>query len=212
MITTPRDCPRIRYQVRVAVAGSGGLDCLHSRPPTLILWVADVVDGNIRVRRAEMGVPPYDFTAFATASGTASHPSLTENTDHRLYLLYQEGAGDVRETWSDDDGEIWSASVMALPNGKYPLARTQPLPHGHRLDAAYVSGLIYGRLTSAGDDVDTFTFSYPSGSPLLVEDAPFSYSWHPDDREQVFGLFQLLGAAGATDWVSDDDGRTWLPA
>ena len=195
--------------VSAPAAAAVAVDCLHS--PYGAYHVAGAESGKIRHRRADLYLPPYTLSGFATAGTADATPALAVEPGNRLWLLWYDGTT-AKQSYSDDDGETWSTPTVAIAGGKHP--RIVVSRDGMILRAAYVSGAIKMTRQEPGEAAAGAEFTVQkttSGvlSNLAVSDAAFGLSFAPDNPGRLLLHYLPSGSTTTADAYSTDDGSTF---
>jgi hypothetical protein len=167
--------------------------------------------GNVWFRRAYTASPPFAWEVAVTSDGAATYPWAYLLPWRRIVLLYVEGGG-VLVTYSDDEGQSWSAPVASIAGGTKPFGAVSPFD-GTELIAAFIvaSGKIqaYRRYAGAPDYGTPFFFKDDAGVDLLFEDDTFSFAWGFEGPARLLMHCHIDTEAGTATFWSSDDGQTW---
>jgi hypothetical protein len=170
-----------------------------------------VRSGNVRFRRSFFASPPFAWEVVATSSGAASFPWQYMLPWRRVVLLYED-SGDVRITFSDDDGISWETPVLMVSGGTKPFGAVNPFD-GTELVAAFIvaSGKIqaYRRYAGANDYGTPFFLKDDGGVDLLFEDDTFAFTWGYEGPARLLMHCHIDGESGTATFWSADDGQTW---
>lgn len=170
-----------------------------------------IVEEDVHYWRSELATPqPWAIESVpVTSSGGCSDPRMID--DHRgiIYLVYSFG-GDVLQTRSMDDGETWESSEMAIANGTHPTINCGR--DGTLVQAAYVSGVIKGRVRRAGDADwgSLLTFKDDADVNIAAENDTFHLVECKEGPGRWIMVLVVDGESEVSEWVSADlDGGTW---
>lgn len=170
----------------------------------------DTTDSNVVFDYSQFGVPSTWLSSVkVTSSGDCATPFVFEDSRGTLLLTYVRPNG-VVERRSDDSGRTWTDEVTWPANTKHGRVICSDLFTVLRM--AYIAGQLVGTLQRAGDVSQSafFTTKDNNSSPLAVEDDTFGIDYAKDNSGIVLGTFSILGENAVSDWVSADDGQTWI--
>jgi len=71
------------------------------------LFLFDVREGNIRLRRKAGLTSPWEAPRWVTSEGNSDYPWADKDSRGRIILSYQQGPGQVKLLYSSDDGHSW---------------------------------------------------------------------------------------------------------
>ncbi len=71
------------------------------------LFLFDVQEGNIRMRRKGGLTSPWEAPRWVTSEGTSDYPWADKDSRGHIILSYQQGPGQVKLLHSPDDGHTW---------------------------------------------------------------------------------------------------------
>ncbi len=71
------------------------------------LFLFDVREGNIRMRRKGGLTSPWEAPRWVTKGGNSDYPWADKDSRGRIILSYQQGPSQVKLLHSPDDGHTW---------------------------------------------------------------------------------------------------------
>lgn len=165
---------------------------------------------GLRYYRANMSlpIPGWAVNGVLVTEDAEGRAPMCLDWRERIVMVYEFG-GDTYETTSDDDGATWSTPAMAIAGGTLPFVIADE--SGNLLEAAYISGNIWGRFRASGDTAwsDLFTFDDNGGNPLAVENESFSLTPAHDTPGRYLLAVRLSGESDTGIHWTADEGRTW---
>lgn len=176
-----------------------------------------IMGNNVFYWRSDFTVPNFPSTPWAvdsvqvTDTGKESEPRMARDWRGRLYLVYThtDGGTSIYERYSDDEGETWSDSYVAIAGGTHPTIHADH--QGTVYVAAYVGGNLKGNIQFAGDTTPSidYTFTDNVGAPLAVADDTFHLQLAYDGPSRLLLVCNISGEGVPSNWVCNDDQFTF---
>lgn len=203
----PRDLPRLGSHVTTA---SG---VANTTWPLLGYYYEVYVlgAGDIQIRRANTGRPPWDMTAAVTSSGTDSEPVVAVKPDGRVLVAFTRGGTDVYLAESPgDDGFTFTMPTSLFTGGTHPMIAVD-YSTGDVVYGSYVAGNLQTRFQANGDAAPgaAVTVKDSLGANLAVEDDCAGIAYIPDGARRLNMIVRIAGGSGPSTWHSEDEAATF---